>query len=198
MLRAKQLLFITVLACLLSGCTGTSAPDTVAVPRRHAYPRIELPDSAFTEVSAGAGNLTIGISKASTIALRGSGKGNSGFIDVAYPGFNSSIYFTVTPVTPATAGEVIDNRVERMELNLGGAEAELLEFDTPAGFECKVLVSRGEISTPVQFIATDGASLVVSGAAFVRDASPSAADSIAPVVGMLRRDIIHALSTMHR
>lgn len=138
------------------------------------------------------------VNKAAVLTRIESDRNGSQFIDVSYPGLHSTIYFTFTPVSTATAAEVIDNRMERIGLNLGASEAELLEFDTPDGFENKVFVSRGDISTPVQFIATDGHTTVVSGAAFVIAASAATADSIAPVVDMLRRDIVHALKTMHR
>lgn len=157
-----------------------------------------LPDSTFTETDTGNGGLVIAVNSAAGLTRRERDRNGSQFIDVSYPGLNSTIHFTFTPVNGATAGEVIGNRMERIGLNLGASEAELLEFDSPAGFENKVFVSRGDISTPVQFISTDGHSTVVSGAAFVSTASAATADSITPVVDMLRRDIVHALKTMHR
>lgn len=189
---------LTALTCMLAGCTNNAGNDATPVPRRHAYPRIETADSVFTHIDTDIGNLSIGVNDRAVHTLRSANDGSSRFIDVNYPRFNSTIYFTITPVDPATAGQVIDNRLERISLNLGGADAELIEFDSPAGFENKVIVSRGDIATPVQFIATDGHSLVVSGTAFVPEASAATADSLAPVTGMLRRDIIYALKTMRR
>lgn len=198
-----RLILLTLIAGTVAGCSGNTEPgrnaaDVAPVPRRHAYPRVEIPDSVYTDMAAGTTTLHIAVSDAATVTLRISDDGNSQFVDAAYPDFNSTIFFTVTPVDRATAGDVIANRMERIRLNLGSSDAELFEFDSPGGFENKLFVSRGDISTPVQFIATDGNAFVVSGAAFVRDASPATADSIAPVVDMLRRDILHALKTMHR
>lgn len=193
-----RLLPLTAVACILAGCNGKAPQGDTPVPRRHAYPRIETADSAFTRIDTGVDRLSIDINSEAAISLRDADTGGTRFIDAAYPRFNSTIYFTVTPVDPATAPEVIGNRLERIRLNLGGSDAELIEFDSPAGLENKVFVSRGDISTPVQFIATDGSRLVVSGVAFVRDASAATADSIAPVTDMLGRDIIHALKTLQR
>lgn len=196
----RNFVIISAICCLLTACGGKDATDAVApaVPRRHAYPRIELPDSAFAYVEGDVSGLSVAVNKAATAELRRADNDKSSFIDVDYPQLNSRIYFTITPVDAATVGDVIANRMERVNLNLGGADAELIEFDSPAGFENKVITARGDISTPVQFIATDGSSAVVSGVAFVRDASPATADSIAPVVEMLRRDVIHALKTLRR
>lgn len=192
-------LILTILTCLIASCADKGAQsDTPAVPRRHAYPRIEVPDSTFSYVTDHITGLSVAVNNGATHSQRNAENSRAPFIDVTYPGLNSQIYFTITPVDSISVEEVLANRLERISLNLGGAEAELIEFDSPAGFENKVIATRGDIATPVQFIATDGTSAVVSGAAFIKDASPATADSIAPLVNMLRRDIIHALKTLRR
>lgn len=199
-----RFLLLATCAVMLSSCgnksgmPGGDADDFVPVPRRHAYPRIVIPDSTFTYTPVGKSNLVIAINNAATSTLRSSDDGNSCFVDVVYHKLQSTIFYTITPINRTSLSDVIANRLERIRLNIGSSDAELLEFDTPAGFESKVFVTRGDISTPVQFIATDGSHLVVSGAAFVREASPATADSIAPIVALLRRDIIHTLNTMHQ
>lgn len=197
-----------MLAVIAGSCGSNVSGDADAVPRRRAYPRIELPDSAFTFIQTESNGLSLSpsISPSLSLAMNNateyavhSKEGNASlFIDVDYPGLNAAIYFTITPVDNTTLAAVIDNRLERVSLNLGGADAELLEFDSPAGFENKVFVSRADISTPVQFIATDGETTVISGTSFLKDASAANADSLAPVVNMLRRDILHTLKTLHR
>lgn len=187
-----------LLAVVLSGCSVGNKSDETVVPRRHTYPRIDVPDSAFTFIETGYNGMQLSLNDATEYALHSSDDGTSNFIDVNYPGLNAAIYFTITPVERATLPDVIVNRLERVSLNLGGTDAELLEFDSPAGFENKVFVSRADISTPVQFIATDGKTTVISGTSFLKDASVANADSLAPVVNMLRRDILHTLKTLHR
>lgn len=195
-----------MLAVIAGGCGSNVSGDADAVPRRRAYPRIELPDSAFTFIQtesngfslAPSRSLSLAINNATEYAVHSKDGNASLFIDVDYPGLNAAIYFTITPVDNTTLTSVIDNRLERVSLNLGGADAELLEFDSPAGFENKMFVSRADISTPVQFIATDGETTVISGTSFLKDASAANADSLAPVVNMLRRDILHTLKTLHR
>lgn len=189
-----RLLLLTIIAGGVSGCKGDNSD--VAIPRRHAYPRIELPQESYTNVNSGYKDVEIAVNDVATYVCRDADDGDTRFLDVDYPQFNSTIFYTITPVEQSNIENVIANRLERIRLNLGDCDAELLEFNSEEGFENKVLVSRGEISTPVQFISTDGKDVVVSGVAFVKEASAATADSIAPIVEMLRRDIIQALKKL--
>lgn len=198
MLRAIITLLATCALCSCSGNGDGAGDNRNPVPRRHAYHRISLPDSTFTDVAVGTDGLNISVNTAATCSIRADESGLSRFVDIAYPDLNSTIYVTVTPVDESTINSVIDNRLERIALNLSGADPELFDFDSPAGFENKMLVTHAGISTPVQFLSTDGKSLVISGVAFLKDATPATADSLAPVAGILERDITHALKTLHR
>lgn len=188
---AVRFLLLTIIAGGVSSCK--SGEDNTAIPRRHAYPRIEIPIESYSEVDVDGKGLIIAVNEGAIYERRAADDGDAKFLDVEYPQFNSTIFYTITPVEQSTIENVIANRLERIRLNLGDADAELLEFDSPQGFENKVFVSHGDISTPVQFISTDGRKVVVSGVAFVKDASAATADSIAPIVELLRRDIVHAL-----
>ena len=191
-----RLLLITIIVGCFSNCDGNKAGT--AIPRRHAYPRIELPQESYRDIIVGCNELHISVNDVATFDRRVADDGETSFIDVSYPKINSTIFYTITPVTLSTIEEVIANRLERIRLNLGDSDAELIEFNSTEGFENKVLVSHGDISTPVQFISTDGENVVVSGVAFIKDASPATADSIAPIVDVIRRDIVHSLKMIHR
>ncbi|MBD5247690.1 MAG: hypothetical protein HDS54_05960 [Barnesiella sp.] len=194
--------FVTIMtACALWSCAGDGKHGNEAantpVPRRQAYPRVLLPDSAFTSVTVEPSGLNIDVNTAATCSIRADESGLSRFVDISYPDLNSVIYMTVTPVDAKTLNSVIDNRLDRIALNLSGTDPELIDFDNPSGFENKLVVTHAGISTPVQFLSTDGKSLVVSGVAFMKDATPVTADSLAPISRMLQRDILHTLKTMH-
>lgn len=191
-----RLLLVTIIVGGLSNCTGDKAG--VAIPRRHAYPRIELPQENYYDVNVGCNELHISVNDVATYNRRTAEDGKTCFIDVSYPKINTTIFYTITPVDHTTIEDVIANRLERIRLNLGDRDTELIEFNSTEGFENKVLVSHGDISTPVQFISTDGGNVVVSGVAFIKEASPATADSIAPIVDVMRREVVHSLKTMHR
>ena len=191
-----RLLLIAIIVGGFSNCDGNKAGT--AIPRRHAYPRIELPQENYHDITVGCNELHISVNEVATYNRRVADDGETCFIDVSYPKLSSTIFYTITPVDDATIEDVIANRLERIRLNLGDSDAELIEFNSTEGFENKVLVSHGNISTPVQFISTDGENVVVSGVAFIKDASPATADSIAPIVDVIRRDIVHSLKMIHR
>ncbi|MDE6317766.1 MAG: hypothetical protein K2L73_05150 [Muribaculaceae bacterium] len=198
-----RIIFTVMTVCVLWSCAvdgrhSETAGSGNSVPRRHAYHRIPLPDSTFTEIAVGPTGLNISVNTAATCSIRADESGRSRFVDITYPDINSIIYMTVTPVDHSTINSVIDNRLDRIALNLSGADPELIDFDTPAGFENKLIVTHAGISTPVQFLSTDGKSLVVSGVAFIKDATPATVDSLAPIADILQRDITHTLKTMHR
>lgn len=194
----RSILLHTLIAIALASCSGShenSSGTQAAIPRRHAYPRIALPDSAFTAVDAKEVTLQVNSAVIDSIVKR-NGDNGAVFIDIRYPNLHSAIYITITPVSPSSIAGVIANRIERVGLNLGDSNAEMIDFDNNAGFESKMFVTRADISTPVQFISTDGRDIVVSGVAYVADASKEHADSLSPVTAMMRRDILHLLKTL--
>lgn len=185
-----------VLCCLpvLASCSGSdSVADRIGVPRRLAYPRLQLPDSAY--VSPAGLPLGMEINREATFNIEQHDESGD-WVTVSYDIADAEIYYTFTPVTEATVAGVIDNRLERLSLNLGGNSAELTEFITPEGLAVRI-IEGGSATTPVQFLATDNSSLVVSGSAFVPALDSATRDSLAPVVGILRRDIIKSLVSLH-
>jgi hypothetical protein len=187
-----KLTILSALMLCLAGC-GQSPDGGPAVPRLKAYPRVEVADSAYSVVAGLPMSMQVNTAAVATMEQREAAR----WVNVAYPANDVAIYLTFTPVTVATVDDVVDNRVERMALNLSGNDAEMLQFDTPDGLSAQVVTSWA-ISTPVQFIATDNRTIVVSGAAFVEKLSASTRDSLRPVVEMLQRDLIHTIKTLKK
>lgn len=188
LLIAAVLMSVMVLPAACSG-GDNSAP----IPRRKAYPRIEIPDSAYRSEPGLPYSLQINDSAIGNLTKS---DGRNDWVDVEYPAHNAVIYYTFSTVDPSQLESAIDNRSERIALNLGGREAEILSFATPYSLDCEVIVdNQGAGATPVQFIATDHRCFVVSGAAHIKGDKMSI-DSISPVVDMLRRDVVHSLKTL--
>lgn len=189
MVKLTVLFLMSLVA--ISACSPGKGTD-VAVPRRKAYPRMELPDSVFVDGRGIPCSLQTNV--ASSVEVTRDDKAGK-WVNVSYPDLGAYILFTFTPVGKSTIEGVIDNRLERIALNLGGGGAEIVEFNSPEGFVSRVI--RGEQGiTPVQFLSTDNKEIVVSGAAYVPGFSPELSDSLSPVVDMLHRDIVHALKTL--
>ncbi|MDE5786268.1 MAG: hypothetical protein K2H98_07020 [Duncaniella sp.] len=170
---------------ILAACGGDG--NTRPTPRPRAFHRIEIPAAEYDTLTVADGVTLVTNSSARTLEKRPDGP--STWVDIVYPTLgNATIYCSVTPVTPATATEVIDNRLERIALNSGGYSSDLLEFSTPTGYDCRILVTGAGTATPVQFIGISERE-VVSGVLMVQVADGFQPDSLAPVVDCVTRDV---------
>lgn len=160
-----------------------------AIPRRTAYPRLALPDTAMRAVP-GLPVRFMANAAASVTSDR------PGWADIRYPSLGAVVYVSFTPVTPSTLDGVKQNRMQRLMLNSGSLPTDNTEFVNPAGFS--VLIARTDgASTPLQFLATDDSTIVISGAmCFDNPLASSATDSIRPAVDAISRDIFQALTTL--
>lgn len=177
-----------LLALLLSAVACGGRGGDTAVPRPVAYPRVEIPDTAYKVTDACGVRLLIN----EYADVKVSPVGNGAWIDVSYPVFASPrIYLTLTECGSEGVEAVLANRRERESLNLGGLRYELTELTTPGGWVCSMSVARGSMTTPVQILAHDG-SRVLSGALMLSlpDSLMSDPAVAAPVVDAVARDMI--------
>lgn len=167
---------------LTAGCTKRPAP----VPRPQAWPRIELYPESYREVNGLMINDSARIERGET----------EGWFDIVYPAYNVRINCTLTHAdSPVHLQSVIDNRLERLERNAGGASGEMTELTSAGGIGSFLMVTPGALATPVQFIATDSVRCVLSGTTVFT--SPGVTpDSVAPVVGAIERDIVFMLKNL--
>lgn len=187
-LRLLPAALLLAAALAQAACGGPDEAD--ATPRRRGYPRLPAYDSCYV-VAPGAA-LPLEVNAAATVADSCAGR----WLTVGYPLHNSLIYITITrAATPDELSRALDNRRERIGLNLGGAEASTAHLSSPAGFEAALVEAPGS-GTPLQFVATDGRATMVSGAARIDVAADAPYDSIRPIVATLRRDIVHMLTTL--
>lgn len=179
----------TAVVALLSACGGKGS-GVVAVPRRTSYYRIEIPAPVYDTIMVSG--TPIAVNQAAMVEM----DSLRGWLTVNYATPLTTMFITVTRLTEETASESIDNRVERLSMNTGGAYTEIEEFETPRHLVAKVLTTAQGSPSPVQFLATDGCSLMVSGTAVVDGAATSPSDSIAPVVEMLKRDVVKLINDL--
>lgn len=184
LLPAAAALAVAV-GAMLGSCTRSSE---VPVPRPQAWPRIALYDTAMVYVN-GAIGLT------ANAGARFSSP-RPGWYDIDYPRYNATMHITVTDVTDSTIGEVRRNRLQRLMLNAGDRPGTSTEFVNDAGWDVLMMTTRGSV-TPVQFVATDGLTTVVSGVAYMHDPRTATAyDSVAPVVQAIADDALRTLRTL--
>lgn len=194
-LAAPLWLLAIALSVIFSDCSGCSS-ESVAVPRPVAFPRQRLYDTLRSAV-AEAAPVRFYANSSAIVSCPSQGVGSGRWLNISYPLYRAVLYCTFTPVTDADRSDVIDNRLERMGLNVGDLPAQLVSLDSPGGFNSRLLVAPAECVTPLQFLSTDGKGWVISGALYFDDkAHAVAADSIAPVVDAVKDDILYALSRL--
>lgn len=177
-MKVSLAIYCIAVASLLS-CGG---PDgSSAVPRRYAYPRTAVLDTARALYTPAPGlSLTLS-STAQPDSTR------TGWLTARYSPLGATLYLSATPVGGAGERErVLANRHQRIALNLGGATARTDSYSTDAGFSCEAVVAYDGTVTPVQFIAIDGKMLI--NGAFALDNRIAAPDSLRPVIAELERE----------
>ena len=88
-----------------------------------------------------------------------------------------------------------ENRMERLLLNSGSASATEQEFVNPAGWQIYLLKSQNT-TTPIQFLATDGSTTLVSGSLQVNRPDAEDYEAIRPDGDLVSRDILTSLGQL--
>lgn len=179
----------TAALMLTGGCTER---EQKPVPRRRAYPRVELPDT--TMQPAPGVPLVMPVNSSAKVSSR-----QAGWLDVTYPSLGATLHVTFTPINSREELEAVKaNRMQRLLLNAGERGGEGSEYMNEHGFDIYLLRAEG-VATPVQFLATDDSAWVVSGAAYFDMApGPGAVDSLRPMVDAVERDVIKSLDGLCR
>lgn len=180
----RTALAIALMAAIAGGCTDRPA----AVPRATGYPRPALPDTVSVPYSIGP--VSARLSAAAAIAAP-----RPGWLTATYPTVGAQLHISVTDTTTEALEQVKANRMQRLLLNAGDAPTTNREFTTSGGFTAMV-ASTAHAATPVQFLATDGRSIVVSGAVFMPAAASAAPDSVAPIIEYFEHEATRLLITL--
>lgn len=180
----RPLLFLLLLAAL-SSC-GDNGGETT--PLRHGFPRVRIYDSIYAAADSFPVHFEVNRQAGCRVP-------RAGWLDVAYPRYGAVLHISALACSGDRLASELDKRRERMSLNIYGFSARTEHLTSAdSSFEAVMLVSHDAVSTPVQFVATDGQSVLVTGSAYMPGVRPeSPADSIAPQVEALRRDVVHAI-----
>ena len=164
------LLFLSLAAC--------DRAQRQSAPRPRAFPRVELYADSFTAVAAGR----VGFIVPAQCTVERTAEN---WVNIGYSRFGATMYVAVRGFDSDSALEnAIENRAQRMTLNLGTAKERSEEFDNRDGFRCIMLLSADPSPLPVQFVAIGPQRTLVSGAVAL-SGSIQPVDSLAPVIGQL-------------
>ena len=181
-----------VISFSLSECTNKEN----YIPRRTAYPRVNLCDTVYVKSPLLPVNFIINAEAIASEDNSNNTNDGSKWINVFYPKYNATLYYTYTPVTSSTIDGVIDNRVERISLNIGSLASEMTEMNTPSGVSAKIISTPTSMVTPLQFIATNNSSWVISGAFCFNETTNISPDSISPILKAVNNDLIHTIKNL--
>lgn len=161
------------------------------MPRPTAYPRIELCDTTYIQLNALGTKLTINAGASPRITSRGD---TAVWVDVAYPGYGATLRLTLS--RPRQLPPVIANRMQRIELNTAGRPTQVTQLQGH-GVEGIVVESAGSGLTPIQLLATDNATFVLSGAVEMTDTTlTGSVEAARPIVDALRRDVTTLIQSL--
>lgn len=176
MTRACRLCCLIAVPGLLAGaCTRRPAP----APRPDAWPRIAVYEPAYHAERIGP--LTLQVNDSARVDSVG-----PGWFNIVYPAYGITVNCTLT--RGDNIGEVLANRLERLERNLGGRPAQQAAWNGR-----RLIVAPTALKTPVQFLMTDSVGWVLSGVAVSQWNEATAVDSVSPQIEALAADIAFML-----
>lgn len=181
-MRSAAFIPAMLLLLPLAGCGGRPA----AVPRPRAFPRTALYPRSYRLEPLPFGPDSIAVND-STLFVTSA----PGWFDIVYPAYGITVNCTLTAVSPASAPEVLANRTDRMARNLADRAADIVEWGGVT-----LCVAPAALRTPVQFLATDSASYVLSGVAVSDFPSSVSADSVAPLIDAVAADLTFMLRNL--
>ena len=168
--------------------------DNECIPRRRAFMRIEPYAADYSAYDSLPLQLQVNSSAKVLEADDASTPEGSHWINISYPRFGSTVYCTYVDVTPASLDRHLRNRYERIEKNVRGTMRNVLFADSITGISSDVFFAAEGNVVPLQFISTDSATFVFSGAVFIPTAAN--ADSVAPIVDNISDDVMYMLQNL--
>ena len=180
----RTLAAILMLTAALGCSTDHAAPPT---PRPYAYHRPAPADTTTTLWQQGADSWIYN-TEATAMSPR------AGWLTVAYPKRHLNIYITYTRARGDELAAARSNRMERLLLNSGSGSATEQEYINAQGWQIYLLKSQNT-TTPLQFLATDGVSTLVSGS-LQSTAEAVDYEAIRPDVERVTRDIFTSLGRL--
>lgn len=177
----KHFLPIAVVGLLVVGC---HRDRPAAIPRQRAYPRVEVYPQTYSPHTLES--IVVEVNDSALTSISGT------WMDVTYPVYGLTVNCTLTPVNAMTLRGVIDNRTERMALNLGGSSAQVITLVSESGWTAQLIEATGRGGlTPLQFMATDSSAYVLSGVV-----TAESSDSLRPALESVKADILHLLQKL--
>lgn len=185
MLKNSFIVFLGIL--LLVSCSRKNSDNTI--PQREGFPRVEALDTLYREVSDGT--FTFKINRQTTWSTS-----DDGWSNIVYPRYGVTLHLTAIEFDSEEAFEkALDNRLERMALNIGAEAASDSLFFNRNGMEALTLTCYEGILTPIQFVSVDKPRRLLSGTV-VMGGNTKPADSAAYIVRYINVEVDTLLQSL--
>ncbi len=182
-----RLLSAAALAYASMSCSGGG--DT-AVPRRDAYPRVQLYDTVYVNLADIP--VTLAVNSGATARVEEKSP-STRWINIDYPRYGAVVRLTLQQLSGDSLLRAVDNRFQRASLDIGGNTTEVTELTSPAGVSATLMLTPSAAVTPIHFIATDSAGFILSGAAEFKHPG---IEANAPAVAAIHADLLRAAKTL--
>lgn len=175
-----RLLTAICVLLVLVGCRKNNAAD---VPRPEAWPRANVPAAVYR--TAGYGPVSMSVNAAAKVDTVANG------LTISYPVLDAAIYVTVISTGPSGYTAALEQRMQRIDLNLNGISADAAETENADGFSLVQVTALSATQTPVQLLAASARrDIIVTATAFLNTTATVAnRDSLAPYTEALGRDL---------
>lgn len=178
--------FIRVLLlALLSSCVEYT-------PKPKGFPRFEPAPARYIQLPVDDVPYSFMVSDRITIELPEEER--TGWINLVYEEFNVKVYCSYLPITPRSLPEVTAESARLVERMTSRATSSAYENPERAVYG-RFYELEGDVAAPLQFYLTDSLTCYFRGALYYNEAAN--ADSLAPVTGYLRKDIIELIETFN-
>lgn len=186
-------LFTTVITVCLTAATSCNEPDYA--PKPHGYFRIELPEHKYKVFNPEQCPFSFEVPAHSVVIRDTNSLAEPCWYYVMMPELNAQIYLTYKSLDNNFEKYVEDSRtlVYKHTTRASSIDEQVVHLGN--GVSGIIYSIGGDAASAVQFYVSDSTKHFLRGALYF-NSSPNA-DSLAPVITYLNRDIGHLLQTLH-
>ena len=185
------ILVVFVFVAAFTCCNSKPVP----VPRPVAYPRIQLADTVYCPVEAAGYIARIMVNCQAEVKVVKKEK-NTIWIDIVYGIYSGAVlHLTVQSVDKTDIASDMANRMQRIEMNIGGNKPQIIEISS-VKFEGIVIKAVSASVTPLQLLATDNHSVIVYGSFEMPASFSTDREMILPVINSVENDMVKLVSEL--
>ena len=178
---------IITLMLIVVGCREKTAPKPTA------YPFIENRATEYTPHNIKTYPLQFNIANN---AITESNNKNNKWLNIKYPDYNATIYCTyINSDSNKIQTEIAKSReLVYIHAKLATEINTLSYSDTTKNTTAELYILKGNVATPLQFVATDQSTYIFRGSLYFNAQVNN--DSVAPIVEYLKNDIYQIIETI--